>query len=71
MNSPVDFSAPDLLGTCVNAFDEDGQCVIDALPWSDVTEFAQAVAFHGDAFSEGAVRVTYLDEFDIHFFWAQ
>lgn len=28
------------LGSCVNSFDEDGQCTV--LPYSDVTEFAQA-----------------------------
>ena len=29
-------------GNCVNSFDEDGHCIIDSLPYGDVTEFAQA-----------------------------
>lgn len=31
------------VGNCVNSFDADGECLIRQLPWSDVTEFAQAV----------------------------
>lgn len=27
-------------GTCVNCFDEDGDCRIDALPWAHVSDFA-------------------------------
>ena len=29
------------VGTCVNSFDEEGNCIVNQLPWSDVTEFAQ------------------------------
>lgn len=30
------------LGSCVNSFDKDGECLIDELPYTDATEFAQA-----------------------------
>ena len=30
------------VGDCVTAFDLDGNCLVDALPWADVTEFAIA-----------------------------
>ena len=30
------------LGSCVNSFDDDGECLIADLPYADVTEFAQA-----------------------------
>jgi len=30
------------VGTCVNAFDEAGMCILDELPWSDVSAFAVA-----------------------------
>lgn len=29
------------VGTCVNSFDENGNCTVIDLPWSDVTDFAQ------------------------------
>ena len=28
------------VGTCVGSFDEDGYCIVDELPWRDVTQFA-------------------------------
>jgi len=28
------------LGSCVDSFDEDGDCIIDDLPFSDVSDFA-------------------------------
>jgi hypothetical protein len=31
------------VGTCVDSFDEDGDCIVDALPFNDVTDFAYAV----------------------------
>ena len=31
-----------LVGTCVNSFDEDGNCTINQLPYKDTTHFAQA-----------------------------
>lgn len=31
-----------LVGTCVNAFDLNGNCTIPELPYKDTTEFAQA-----------------------------
>jgi hypothetical protein len=31
-----------LVGTCVNSFDEDGNCTIPQLPYTDTTHFAQA-----------------------------
>ena len=31
------------VGSCVNSFDEDGDCIIHQLPWNDTTEFAQAL----------------------------
>jgi hypothetical protein len=31
-----------LVGTCVNSFDEDGNCTIPQLPYRDTTQFAQA-----------------------------
>jgi hypothetical protein len=31
-----------LVGTCVNSFDEDGNCTINQLPYRDTTQFAQA-----------------------------
>jgi hypothetical protein len=31
-----------LVGTCVNSFDEDGKCTIKQLPYRDTTQFAQA-----------------------------
>ena len=30
------------VGTCVNSFDEDGDCVLSELPWSQVSDFAFA-----------------------------
>jgi hypothetical protein len=29
-----------LVGTCVNSFDEDGDCIVDQLPWNTVSDFA-------------------------------
>jgi len=31
-----------LVGTCVNSFEEDGNCTIPQLPYTDTTHFAQA-----------------------------
>jgi len=39
-----------LVGTCVNAFDLDGNCTIPQLPYKDTTEFAQA--------EENATKIT-------------
>jgi hypothetical protein len=30
------------VGTCVNSFDEEGNCTIPQLPYTDTTQFAQA-----------------------------
>jgi hypothetical protein len=37
-------------GTCVNAFDADGDCIIPDLPWSHVSDMALAC--------EGAISIT-------------
>lgn len=42
--------APSLVGNCVESFDADGWCVVDALPWADVSAFACA--------EEGAAPLT-------------
>ncbi len=39
-----------LVGTCVNSFDEDGDCTVDNLPWSNVTDFAH--------YDENATEIT-------------
>ncbi len=39
-----------LVGTCVNSFDEDANCIIPQLPYGDTTEFAQA--------EENATKIT-------------
>lgn len=30
------------VGTCVNSFDEDGNCIVTELPWDDASAFAVA-----------------------------
>lgn len=34
----------EFVGTCLTAFDEDGACLVPALGWRDVPDFAQAEA---------------------------
>lgn len=31
------------IGNCVDSFDENGNCVVDQLPWDDTTDFAYAL----------------------------
>lgn len=30
----------DYIGNCITSFDEDGECIVDQLPWCDASEFA-------------------------------
>lgn len=39
MNNPT---KPVFVGTCANSFDDDGVCLIPALPWVDISAFALA-----------------------------
>lgn len=58
-----------LLGTCVNSFDEDGDCIIPELPWSSVSDFANDIEEFGDNFRQGNLKVVYDDNKDIHYFY--
>ncbi len=54
---------------CVNAFDDDGECTYDWLPFSDVTEFAQLVEELGDNWELDGVVCVYCSTTDIHTFF--
>lgn len=63
-------ASPAVIGTCVNSFDEEGDCINSLLPFSDVTDFAQHVEEHGDDSVVGTIIITYDPDSDIHTFWS-
>lgn len=59
------------VGNCIGSFDEDGICTNDALPFNDVTEFAQHVDEYGDESNINGLRITYSSESDTHSFFVR
>ena len=60
---------PMVVGTCIDSFDEEGDCVNPLLPFADVTEFAQHVDQHGNDSMVDGILITYDPDSDIHTFW--
>jgi hypothetical protein len=57
-----------IVGTCVDSFDENGDCVNDLLPCRDVSHFACDGDEYGNNFEVDGVAVSYDDDTDIHTF---
>lgn len=57
------------IGNCITAFDDDGECIDDRLPWSDVTEFAQYIDEFGDNTTTETFTVAYDADSDVHSFF--
>jgi len=56
------------VGNCINSFDENGDCILSQLPFSNVTEFAQLVE-ENDNVEIGDFVIQYDEETDVHSFF--
>jgi hypothetical protein len=56
------------ISNCIDSFDLFGNCIVDLLPWSTVTDFAQAIEY-GDNVVVDNIAVRYDDSTDVHSFY--
>ena len=49
------------VGTCTNAFD-DGECIVDNLPWRNATDFAQAEENSHEISKEDFLKATVITD---------
>jgi len=63
------FERENIIGDCVNSFDEDGYCINDSLPYGDVTDFAQDEENDFERLKKNGIDIFYDDEEDIHYFY--
>lgn len=59
------------VGNCIDSFDEDGECTNPALPFNDVTDFAQHVDEYGDDSEVDGLRIVYNPKLDVHSFYVK
>jgi len=59
------------IGDCINSFDEEGNCINDYLPYSDVTDFAQDEENEFEKLKDYGIKVKYDEDKDVHYFYVE